>query len=183
MARYTLDTAALSTLFRERGDDLLTWFVRRTMDREAAVDLVAETFARAVSSRRRFRGSTKEEAEAWLFGIARNVLREYLRKGSVEDKALRRLNLEPVVPTEHELDRIERESDLESLRSSIASHLDALSDEQRSAVEQRVLGELSYADIAAQCDVTEQVVRARVSRALRTLRLRLSADATVKDLV
>ena len=42
-------------LFDRHAETMLTYFFRRTLDAEAAAELVAETFAEAFSSRRRFR--------------------------------------------------------------------------------------------------------------------------------
>lgn len=49
---------------------LLCYLARRTLEPEVAVDLMAETFARAITQRHRFRGSSHEEAVAWLYAIA-----------------------------------------------------------------------------------------------------------------
>jgi RNA polymerase sigma factor (sigma-70 family) len=177
-----LTPAELADLFRARCDDLLAWFARRTWDREAAVDMTAETFARAVESRARFRGRSHGEAEAWLFGIAGNVLRLYVRKGRVEQRALRRLGLQPPVPTEDDLDRIARDAGLDVLRATIGPHLDALPEQQRRALRLRVVDELSYAEIAERTSASQQAVRARVSRGLRTLRQTM-ANTPIEDLV
>ena len=39
-------------------------------------------------------GATEDEAAPWLFGIARNQLARYYRRGTIERRALRRLQLE-----------------------------------------------------------------------------------------
>ena len=49
----------------------------------------------------------------------------------------------------------------------------ALPEEQRRAVELRVIEECGYADVAVMLGVSEQTARARVSRGLRTLAQRL----------
>jgi RNA polymerase sigma-70 factor (ECF subfamily) len=54
--------------------------------------------------------------------------------------------------------------------------LATLPDEQRLAIEARVLAEASYAEIAAALETSEQVVRKRVSRGLAALRARMEAD-------
>ena len=60
---------------------------------EVANDLTAETFAQALVSLRRFRGSTEAEAVAWLYGIAHNLLRQYRRRERVESSARKRLGM------------------------------------------------------------------------------------------
>ncbi|MGH9456012.1 MAG: DUF4349 domain-containing protein, partial [Thermoanaerobaculia bacterium] len=65
-------------LFERHAEPMLTYFARRTLDAEAAAELVAETFAEAFSSRRRFRDQGADGA-AWLYGIGRNLLSHYFR--------------------------------------------------------------------------------------------------------
>jgi RNA polymerase sigma-70 factor (ECF subfamily) len=79
--RLSLDDVGFSRLYRTTAQDLVVFFARRTYDAQAAADLMAETFAKAYLGRRRFRGSTEEEARAWLFGIARRRLAMYVRRG------------------------------------------------------------------------------------------------------
>jgi RNA polymerase sigma factor (sigma-70 family) len=166
---FTLDDASFSTLYRGTAQDVVVFFVRRTYDAEAAADLMAETFAKAYLGRRRFRGSTEEEARAWLFGIARRRLGMYLRRGKAESRALRRLGLERPELVEGEFARIEQLAGLDGMRATLAEHLSRLAPAQRSALELRVVRELPYPDVANQLGISEQAARARVSRALRTL--------------
>jgi RNA polymerase sigma factor (sigma-70 family) len=166
---FTLDDAGFSTLYRGTAQDVVVFFVRRTYDAEAAADLMAETFAKAYLGRRRFRGSTEEEARAWLFGIARRRLGMYLRRGKAESRALRRLGLERPELVEGEFARIEQLAGLDGMRATLAEHLSRLAPAQRSALELRVVRELPYPDVANRLGISEQAARARVSRALRTL--------------
>ena len=69
--------------------------MRRVADRELALDLTAETFAAVVTSAGAYQGVGP--AVAWLFGIARNKLRESLRHDRAADVARRRLGVEALV--------------------------------------------------------------------------------------
>lgn len=148
---------------------LLVWLTRRTYDAQLAADLLGETFARAYAERRRFRGDDADDVSAWIFGIARNLLHDALRRGGAERRALARLGVEGVVLAEDEQERIERLADLGELRTAVVAALAELSDEQRDAVRLRVEHELGYDAIAARLGITEQAARARVSRGLRAL--------------
>jgi RNA polymerase sigma factor (sigma-70 family) len=165
----TLDDAGFSRLYRSAAQDLLVFFARRTYDPEAAADLMAETFAKAYLGRRRFRGSTAEEARAWLFGIARRRFAMYVRRGKAESRALRRLGLERPQLVEGEYARIEELAGLDAMRGTLTEHLNRLAPAQRSALELRVVRELPYPDVADRLGISEQAARARVSRALRAL--------------
>jgi DNA-directed RNA polymerase specialized sigma24 family protein len=55
------------------------------------------------------------------------------------------------------------------MRAALAAALAELTPSVREAVEQRVVAERSYSDIAASLGTTEQAIRARVSRGLSAL--------------
>ncbi|HSS59141.1 MAG TPA: sigma factor [Solirubrobacteraceae bacterium] len=91
MARQRLDADRLAAAYERDGRRLLIFFTRRTYDAQLAVDLVAETYARAFEQRRRFAADPSDrDALAWVFGIGRNVLHEALRRGRAERRALAR---------------------------------------------------------------------------------------------
>src|SRR3954470_9792608 len=82
--RLPLDSNDISDLYRAHARDLLVYFTRRVYDPEVALDLVAETFAAAFSVRDQFRGQERDQALAWIYGIAHHQLGRYFRKGAVE---------------------------------------------------------------------------------------------------
>jgi RNA polymerase sigma factor (sigma-70 family) len=155
--------------YAENADRVLLYLTRRCLDPEVAVDLMAESFARAFEARGDFRGSTREQAEAWVFGIARNQLATYFRRGRIERHALVRLRIEVPQLEPDELERLIRVAGLEELRSTVNREFDRLTPDQRAAVRLRVLDERPYREVAECLDVPEHVARARVSRGLRRL--------------
>ena len=143
--------------------------MRRVLDPEIAVDLTAETFALALERRRQFRGRNEQEEQGWLFAIARSLLHAYWRKGRIERAALVRLGIErPSLGTE-DIEYLHRQAGIETLRERLAEALDAVRPEQAAAIRARVLEERSYAEIAADFETTPDVIRARVSRGLKTM--------------
>jgi RNA polymerase sigma factor (sigma-70 family) len=158
-----------ASLYVRYSEMLLGFFMRRVYDHQAAFDLTAETFAQMLLSRRRFRGTTDAELEAWTFAIARAQLARYRRKGRAERKALERLAVQTPTLTDDDLARIEELADLARFRDSIAAAIGGLSDGQREAVELRIIDELTYPEVAERLGISEPTARARVSRALRTL--------------
>jgi len=175
-----LDDAGFSCLYRATAQDLVVFFARRTYDAEAAADLMAETFAKAYLGRRRFRGSTEEDARAWLFGIGRRRFAMYVRRGKAERRALRRLGLERPELVEGEHARIEELAGLDAMRGMLAELVSGLAPAQRRALELRVVRELPYPDVADRLGISEQAARARVSRALRALGSALDGLATTQ---
>jgi RNA polymerase sigma factor (sigma-70 family) len=145
------------------------YFVRRVLDAEVAVDLAAETFALALERRRQFRGRSEQEEQGWLFAIARSLLHAYWRKGRIERAAVARLGIErPSLGTE-DIEFLHRQAGLEALRERLAQALDAVRPDQAAAIRARVIEERGYAEIAADFDTTPDVIRARVSRGLKTM--------------
>ena len=164
-----LDADDISDLYARHARRLVAFFVRRTYDAEIAVKLMAETFAAAVADRGRFRGSSDEEAVAWLYAIARHRHSDWLRRGRVERRALSRLGLEPPQLSDAEIERIDELAGTAALRAEVADQLVALAPDHRVALQLRVVEECSYEDLAVRLGISEQTARARVSRALRAL--------------
>jgi RNA polymerase sigma-70 factor (ECF subfamily) len=161
-------------LYERLSRRLLIYFTRRTCDAEVALDLVAETFARALEGR--FRGRSEGEAIAWIWGIARNLLAEYFKRGRIEQRALRRLGVERIALRDDEVARIEELAGLGDLRAAVAGALATLGADQREALRLRVVEELDYAAVAGRLGISEPTARARVSRGLRKLAEALDAS-------
>jgi RNA polymerase sigma-70 factor (ECF subfamily) len=166
------DEAAFSALYRRYLPLVLRWLLAHTRDREVAADLAAEVFAAALIAARRYRPE-RGEPGAWLLGIARNKLRESARHRRVEESARRRLGLEPGPLEDADLDRVE---ELASLGGEVLALVEQLPEDQRAALEGRVLGERSYAELAEHLECSEMVVRQRVSRGLKTLRSQVEGE-------
>jgi RNA polymerase sigma-70 factor (ECF subfamily) len=164
---------AFVALYEAEAKGVLVFFARRTFDAQVALDLTAETFAQAWRGWSRVRLDSREEVRAWLFTIARRQLGRYYRRGRVEQRALRLLRIR--TPSVHQDDtvQIERAAQLGSVRGLIGEGLAALSDEQREALQLRVVDELPYVEVARQLGVSEATARARVSRGLRALSVAL----------
>lgn len=164
-----LTNAEISRLYEDTAPALLKYLARRTLDPQSAVDLMAETFAVVCRDRRRYRGRP-EAARVWMFGIADNLLKGFYRSGKIERRAIERMGM--VVPpvSSGDFERIEAMAGTASLRAAVAEALGDLNDEQRLAIQMRVVEERSYSEIAGLLKIEEQVVRARVSRGLKRLR-------------
>lgn len=138
---------------------------RRTEESELAADLCAETFAAALLSSRRYRPGP-QPAVAWLFGIARNVLGRSLERGRVESRARRRLGMPRLEIDDETLATLDRLHAGERLGDALAH----LPEDERAAVLARVVEEREYPQIAADLQVSQAVVRKRVSRGLARMK-------------
>src|SRR5690242_18561156 len=96
------DTRSFELFYRRHFESLLGFFARRTRDPELAADLTAETFAAALTSRKRYRPE-KGRGDSWLFSIAYHKLADAQRRGAAEERARRRLGMERIELTDRDL--------------------------------------------------------------------------------
>src|SRR5690349_20134942 len=101
------DADAFAALYDREARTVLVFIARRTLDPEVALDLTAETFAQAFRGRRRFRGTTEMEERAYLFTIAKRQIALYLRRGTVERRALEALGAQMPIAHEDDLRAVE----------------------------------------------------------------------------
>ena len=165
------DAGAFRELYDRYAEQVHRYHLRRTRDSHAAHDLTAETFAQAWLARRRFRDRAGGSAGPWLFGIARNLLAQSVRRRRIELTACERIGLlerldEPPATTEPD------DAWLDGLDEAMA----ALPPGERDAVELRVMEGLSYDAVAAGLSTSEGAARVRVARGLGRLRERLIGD-------
>jgi RNA polymerase sigma factor (sigma-70 family) len=168
MRAATTDAGAFRELYDRYAERIYGFHLRRTRDAHGAHDLTAETFAQAWLSRRRFRDRAGGSAGPWLFGIARNLLAQSVRRRRVELAACARLGIlerldEPpatVEPGEAWLDGLDEA-------------LGELTDGERRALELRVVDGFPYQAVAVGLATSEGAARVRVSRGLDHLRQRL----------
>jgi RNA polymerase sigma-70 factor (ECF subfamily) len=163
---------AFTAFYRHFERPVLGFFLTATGRSDLAADLTAETFARALESVAAF-DPTRGRADQWLFGIARHVLAESYRRRQVEASARARLGMPKLILDDHTAETIAR---LSSGHDTASVALASLPDEQRQAIEARVLHEREYPDIAHELRCSEALVRQRVSRGLRALRTRLAGE-------
>jgi RNA polymerase sigma factor (sigma-70 family) len=165
------DAEAFAELYRRHARAIARWFGARTAAHVAS-ELTAETFAQASLSLHRFRDDADGSAAPWLFGIARNVLRRTLERDRIESTARRRLGM-PLSAYEADLDAVANRLDADRMRPALSSALAHLPASQRDAVELRVVGALSYAEVASSLGCTPVAARIRVMRGLESLSRRL----------
>jgi RNA polymerase sigma-70 factor (ECF subfamily) len=150
-------------LFDEHADGLFAFLVYRTGNRPLAEDLVAETFERALTARRRF-DPRKGSEKTWVYAIALNLLRDHGRRKTVEQRALERVSTEGRA--------VSGDSALTALEQSDELHraLARLGEQEREAVALRFGADLTLRQIARALGEREDAIRKRISRALVKLR-------------
>jgi RNA polymerase sigma-70 factor (ECF subfamily) len=146
---------------------VLAFFRRRVPGPEEAFDLTAETFAAALASVPRFE-PRPEPPRAWLFTIARHKLSEAMRSSRIQDEARRALAMEPIQLDDEAIEIVEM-----TAGAAAVELLETLGPEQRDAIKAHHLEERGYAEIAAELQCSESVIRKRVSRGLAALQAQL----------
>lgn len=170
LARSRTSPKLFGDFYEDMSPVVLRYFARHTRNPQVAFDLMAVTFSNAYAKRKDFRGSSDEDARAWVWKIARNELARFRRRRSVELAALKRLGLERPTSSDQELRDVELLIAIEEVRGRIEVALDTLSPDQQEVMRLRFEEDLSDHEIAERLSVSHDVVRARASRARRSLR-------------
>jgi RNA polymerase sigma factor (sigma-70 family) len=165
------DPTAFREIYERYAGLINAYLLRRVREREAALDLTAETFAQAWQSRARCEDHHNGSLGPWLFGIARNVLLSSVRKRRLISDACERLKV-----TAGRSQAEPSTAWLDGLDEDLADALATLPHGQRRAVELRVLGDHSYDQVAHELDCSQGAARIKVSRGLATLRTRLTTS-------
>jgi RNA polymerase sigma-70 factor (ECF subfamily) len=181
LAQSRQDPDAFAEFYDAYAERILLFLVRRVLDVDTAFDLLSETFATALERRHQFRGTSAEEEQGWLYSIARSELSHYWRDGRVERIALARLGVGVPALSDPEIERIEQLAGITDLVPALQDAMASLPEDQRRAVELRVVEEHGYSEVATILGVSEQTARARVSRGLRALAQRLPKPAAMME--
>lgn len=151
------DRNAFRTLYRRYVDRMFSYFAWK-FGRADASDMTSEVFVRALRSVSQFEKG--RSWPAWLYGIARNVANERLRKRKRGQPLP-----EPDISA-HPDDGLVNDE----LRRDVRLAITKLPAQQREVIELRFWADLSYRDIAAVTGRSETALRAQLHRAIVSLR-------------
>ena len=177
LAAARQDPQAFREFYERYAVWVRAWFERETRSESAALDLTAETFAQAWRGARRFRDMAEGSGAPWLFGIARNLLRQYHKHNRIETAARARLGLPAAFAESDEYERVDERMAAARLKPALRSAVGALPAEQRRALELRVVQQLSYDEVAGRLGCSQNAARLKVSRALKSLTLQMRGAA------
>jgi RNA polymerase sigma-70 factor (ECF subfamily) len=153
-------------LFDEHAQGLLAFLAYRLGDRATAEDVLADTFERALRSRRRL-DPARGDGKSWLYTIALNLVRDRVRRAAVEQRAVERVGRQEIADAAPDTAaRVE-------LRQTVDDALTVLSAEEREAVALRYGADLTAPQIAQLLGLPLTTVEGRIYRALRRLRAEL----------
>jgi len=159
------DLEKLAVLYQKYNRPLFVYFYKMTSDAQTSEDLVHGVFCKILKYRDRYRDSEGHFA-TWLFRIAHNARIDHYHK----DKPFRNaeniedMDLKADVDTAEEFDRKEK---AERMREA----LNGLTDIQRETLILSRFHDLTYEEIGKIMNCREGTIKARVFRAMETLRV------------
>lgn len=167
------DFSPASEIYDRYSSRIYNFAYRFLRNSEAAEDATQEVFVKMLKHASQFHGDAK--LSTWLFSIAANWCRDYLRKADNKAKEAEEVLVTLPAPTELAPDRnLERRQDEERVRNALAK----LTPEQREAILLSRYQGLSYAEIAQISGCSEGAVKTRVFRAMETLKKALTGEAS-----
>ncbi len=160
-----LDQREAALVYERHAEKMHRYFRRRVHSDETAADLTSETFLRFIQNWHHF-DPERGHPEQWLYGIARNLLRDHWRRSKVAASAQARLESEaPTITDSNRYDTVEASM----LRSPLVNAVNGLTTTYREAVTMRVLDDAPYGEIGAQLGCSAATARVRVFRGLKRL--------------
>ncbi|WP_326694123.1 RNA polymerase sigma factor [Streptomyces sp. NBC_01766] len=158
------DAAAFTLLVETHSPALHGYFARRVPG--AADDLLAEAWLQAYVSRRTFDAS-RGSARGWLFGVARNVLAQHLRRAG-------RREIVPGPEVTDPWQAVDQRLDAAALAPALRQALSELPAEERELLLLISWEQLTPAEAAAAVGIPAGTARSRLHRARGRLRDRLA---------
>jgi RNA polymerase sigma factor (sigma-70 family) len=161
MARFCDgDLRAFEALFQRYGQ-VIRAYLAHLVGAVQADDLSQATFLSVVRARGRFDRTAR--FKPWLYAIATNAARDYLRRRREELTDTGQLS------SEH-ADEAGREVRDEGLEKAVRSALAQLPENQRVAIVMHRFQNLSFAEVAQALDLSESAVKVRAHRGYKRLR-------------
>lgn len=148
----------IDRLYREIQPNIYAFIYAKTLNRHTAEDLTQEVFYEAIKGFNSFQG--KCSIQTWLFSIAKNLLRKHYRSSKYSENLTKKIIAEDVKSMSPEEQAIVNEKKDKLL--NLINELDSISKE---IVILRVYGELSFNEIGALTDKTENYARVTFFRA------------------
>ena len=169
--RSWLEPERFALLFDRHAPRIHRYFARR-VGREAADDLVAETFLAAFAKRRGYI-TAHRDAAPWLYGIATNLVGQH-RRDEVRQFRIRQAAWPDLAQPGH-ADRVTADVTARSVRQQLAAALAELPDADRDVLVLIAWEQLSYTETARALAIPVGTVRSRLNRARARLRVTLAA--------
>ena len=170
------ENEAFEALVRAHRPALYRHALRKLSDHAAAEDAVQETFMRAYKSRARVNDDW--QLRPWLHQICANVCIDEANRRRKESHKTSRWAIVDM-PSRGIAPELEKELGLDADHSEMTAAILSLPANYQEALSMRYVEELDYDEIAEILDISEENVRARVSRASKAVRVLLRPVAAI----
>jgi RNA polymerase sigma factor (sigma-70 family) len=170
------DLDKMGLLFQRHQRPLYGFFFHMTRHRQASEDLMQNVFYRMLRSRHTFTG--EGEFRTWMYHIARNVLKDHLKKSRHDPAAVDVDKILEGVRSDARTDeQIERKFEVRVLEDALAR----LSADGREVLVLSRLQQLKNEEIARVLEISVGAVKVRIHRAFQQLKgLYISTSETEK---
>jgi len=182
IGRSCAEAEQFAALF-DRHAPLIHRYAARRVGREAADDLVAETFLAAFGKRRQY-DRRYPDARPWLYGIATNLVGQH-RREEIRQYRIRRAAL-PDLDVPGHAERVAAEQTARGVRGILLAALAALPDGDRDVLVLIAWEQLTYDETARALAIPVGTVRSRLNRARARLRDALAKSGpsdTIKEVL
>jgi RNA polymerase sigma-70 factor (ECF subfamily) len=175
LSRISHDPAAFEAFYRAHVESVQRFVARRVADPHLAADLTAEIFLAAIDAAGGYRAD-RGRPEAWLFGVARNVVAAEHRRAARERRANARVEGRRFLG-EDDVERMQQRIDAAARARELYAALAELPDGERAVLELVALDDLTVTEAAA-LGVRPVTARVRLHRARGALRRQIFDDAS-----
>jgi RNA polymerase sigma factor (sigma-70 family) len=159
------DLDKMALLFQRHHRPLYGFLFHMTRHREASEDLLQNVFYRMLRSRHTFTG--EGEFRTWMYCIARNVVKDHLKKSRREPDSYDAADLaERISATTRTDESLERRLEIKALQQA----LNELSPESREVLLLSRFQDLRNEEIARVLDISVGAVKVRIHRAINQLK-------------
>ena len=169
------DLDKMALLFHRHHRPLYGFLFQMTRQKEASEDMLQNVFYRMLRSRHTFTG--EGDFKTWMYYIARNVIRDHVKKSSRDPGFHDISELADKIGADVRTDeQIERKLEIKALQRA----LDSLSRDSREVLILSRFQELRHEEIARVLDISVGAVKVRIHRAINQLKERYQSSEAEK---
>lgn len=173
------DEEAFGVLVKKYRTKVFNLAYSLTRDRDAADDLAQESFIKAYFALPRFK--LKSGFGTWLYRIAMNTVKDYLRKKSKIREVAFGKEIEHLVIQEDEMERKEKKQQEEQNRRLVHEAIQSLPEKYQLILSLRDIQGFSYGEIADILNISPGTVDSRLHRARKSLRKKIGLFLIKKE--
>ncbi len=158
------EAEAFAPLINMYKQQLFSYLIRRTMNRETAEDLFQEILIKIWKNLPKYQN--KEKFGSWVFSIAHNLTVDSFRKKTVRSLISQTEDLEEMGHTDNTLEKVEKDEQ----RKMLSNALLQLSEKQKEVFLLRQHGEMTFKEIAAFTNQPINTVLSHMNYAVKKLK-------------